>query len=85
MNRQGNCNIPIESHMSDRSLSSKLILHGAATRCYVGAHPELQGVTGYYFADCNPALPDAHMQNDEMAARLWKVSEDLTESYRMPD
>lgn len=60
----------------------KAIPVGAATTCYVGAHPELQGITGYYFADCNPALPNAHMQDDAMAARLWAVSEELTESYR---
>ena len=59
----------------------KSIPQGAATTCYVGAHPALQDVTGYYFADCNPALPNAHMQDDEMAARLWAVSEKLTESY----
>ena len=59
----------------------KSIAQGAATTCYVGAHPELQGVTGYYFADCNPALPNANMQDDAMAARLWAVSEKLTVPY----
>ena len=59
----------------------KSIPQGAATTCYVGAHPELRGVTGYYFSDCNPAHPNAHMQDDEMAARLWEVSEELTASY----
>ena len=59
----------------------KSIPQGAATTCYVGAHPELQGVTGYYFADCNPALPNANMQDDAMAARLWAVSEKLTVPY----
>lgn len=66
---------------ADPSPSMKTIPQGAATTCYVGAHPELRGVTGYYFADCNPALPNAHMQDDEMAARLWQVSEELTASY----
>ena len=28
---------------------------GAATQCYVAAHPEMQGVSGKYFADCNVA------------------------------
>ena len=59
----------------------KSIPQGAATTCYVGAHPELQRVTGYYFADCNPALPNANMQDDAMAARLWAVSEKLTVPY----
>ena len=59
----------------------KSIPQGAATTCYVAMHPDLQYVTGHYFADCNPALPNAHMQDDEMAARLWAVSERLTASY----
>jgi WW domain-containing oxidoreductase len=64
------------------SAGMKSIPQGAATTCYVAAHPELERVTGYYFADCNLALPNAHMQDDEMAARLWAVSEELTASDR---
>ena len=67
------------------SARMKSIPQGAATTCYVSAHPELQGVTGYYFADCNLALPNAHMQDDEMAKRLWAVSAELTASYRSMD
>jgi hypothetical protein len=59
----------------------KSIPQGAATTCYVATHPDLQDVTGHYFAACNPALPNAHMQDDEMAARLWAVSEHLTAAY----
>lgn len=65
------------------SARMKTIPQGAATTCYVGTHPELEGVSGYYFADCNPALPNAHMQDDEMAARLWTVSEALTARFRL--
>ncbi len=43
--------------------------------------PSLKGVSGYYFADCNPAEPMAHMQDAEMAARLWQVSEELVQGY----
>ena len=64
------------------SARMKSIPQGAATTCYVSAHPALKRVTGYYFADCNLALPNAHMQDDEMAARLWTVSEELTAPYR---
>lgn len=59
----------------------KTIAEGAATTCYLAAHPDLRDVTGYYFADCNAALPNAHMQDDEMAAKLWEVSEALVASY----
>lgn len=63
------------------SARMKTIPQGAATTCYLATYPELGGVTGYYFADCNPAIPDDHMQDDEMAARLWAVSEELTASW----
>ena len=43
--------------------------------------PDLDRVTGYYFVDCNPAVPNHHMQDDGMAARLWKVSEELVADY----
>ena len=38
-------------------------------------------MTGYYFSDCNPAMPNDHMQNDELAAKLWEVSEELIEEH----
>ena len=60
----------------------KSIPEGAATSCYLAAHPLVDGVTGWYFADCNPAVPAGFMQDDAMAARLWQVSEQLTAGYR---
>jgi len=59
----------------------KTVPQGAATQCYVATSPELEGVTGYYFSDCNPAVPDHNMQDDAMAARLWAVSEELVAGY----
>jgi len=32
----------------------------------------------HYFVDCNPALGSEHMYDEELAAKLWKVSEELT-------
>jgi NAD(P)-dependent dehydrogenase (short-subunit alcohol dehydrogenase family) len=59
----------------------KTIPEGTATQCYVATNPDLAEVTGYYFDDCNPAVPNEHMQNDELAAKLWQVSEELTSDY----
>ena len=59
----------------------KSVEAGAATQCYVATHPDLAGVTGHYFADCNAELPGYHMENFEMAAKLWDVSEQLTGAY----
>jgi NAD(P)-dependent dehydrogenase (short-subunit alcohol dehydrogenase family) len=54
---------------------------GAATTCYVATAPALAGVSGHYFADCNPEVPGGQMENDALAARLWEVSEQLTVPY----
>ena len=54
---------------------------GAATQCYVAAHPAVKGISGEYFRDCAPA-PQSDLQKDTaMAARLWQVSEQLTKGY----
>jgi len=59
----------------------KTIPEGTATQCYVATSPDIAGVTGYYFDDCNPAVPSEQMQDDEMAAKLWSVSEELVGDY----
>jgi len=51
---------------------------GAATQCYVATYPALADLSGYYFADCNPVVPDPKMEDPVLAARLWEVSEELT-------
>jgi len=55
---------------------------GAATQVYVAIHPNLDGVSGYYFEDCNPVEPDGpHMNDYELSAKLWEVSEALVKGY----
>ena len=55
---------------------------GASTQVYVAIHPNLDGVSGYYFEDCNPVEPDGpHMHDFELSAKLWEVSEELTQGY----
>ena len=56
---------------------------GAATTCYAATNPDLDGVSGCYFADCNPATPSENMQDLEMAARLWSVSEELARNFTL--
>jgi WW domain-containing oxidoreductase len=53
----------------------KTIAQGAATQCYLAANPAVAGVTGEYFADCNPAQPTAIARDPALAARLWEESE----------
>jgi len=65
----------------DPSRFGKSPEEGAATQCYVATHPSLAGVTGQYFADCNVAEQSDHQADEAMAARLWQVSEELTQDY----
>ena len=60
----------------------KTIPEGAATQSYVATNPDLVGVRGFYFADCQVNTGETpYMQDDAMAAKLWEVSEDMTRDY----
>jgi NAD(P)-dependent dehydrogenase (short-subunit alcohol dehydrogenase family) len=60
----------------------KSISEGAATSCYVASNPELKGVRGFYFADCQVDEGETPFTYDvEMAKQLWSVSEELTAGY----
>nr|CAB3495332.1 unnamed protein product [Digitaria exilis] len=50
------------------------IFKGAATTCYVAMHPQVQGTSGKYFADCNVASPSLQASDPEMAKKLWQFS-----------
>ena len=51
---------------------------GAETPVYLAASPEVEGVTGKYFVDCN-AVPSSGISYDaDLAARLWDMSASLT-------
>ena len=50
---------------------------GAETIVYLASSPEVEGVSGLYFAKCAPKTPSAPAQDDAAAARLWEISERL--------
>jgi hypothetical protein len=55
-----------------------ILLQAAATTCYVATNAGLKQVNGQYFMDCNIAAPaTAKTMDMEMAAWLWKYSEEL--------
>ena len=51
---------------------------GADTAVWLAATPEIEGVTGKYFKDRKVRTPAPQASNDDDAARLWQVSEELT-------
>lgn len=54
---------------------------GARTTIWAASSPEVEGVTGAYFDECREKQPSAEAQSDEAAARLWAVSEEMTQRY----
>lgn len=55
----------------------KNVAQGAATSCYLAVHPDLAGITGKYYSDCQQKAPHTLSQSEELADRLWKKSEAL--------
>ncbi|MGI0028103.1 MAG: SDR family oxidoreductase [Nitrososphaera sp.] len=51
---------------------------GADTGVYLASSPNLEGVTGKYFVKRSEVTPSTAANDNEAAARLWKISEDLT-------
>ena len=51
---------------------------GAATSVYLASSPEVEGVTGTYFANRRPKRSARASYDNELARRLWEVSAELT-------
>jgi len=64
------------------TLISKLFLkspeEGARTSLYLAAAPEVEGISGRYFARCREHRAAPHATDPELARRLWEKSEELT-------
>jgi NAD(P)-dependent dehydrogenase (short-subunit alcohol dehydrogenase family) len=50
---------------------------GAPTSIYLASSPEVEGVTGTYFADSKPRASSPASRDTATAARLWQISLDL--------
>jgi len=51
---------------------------GAETVVWLAVSEEAEGLTGEYCHNCKPAKPTGRARNDEDAARLWGLSEEMT-------
>lgn len=60
----------------------KNIPQGAATTCYVAVHPDLKGVSGKYFLDCNECPASNFATDTELAKKLWDYSQNLVNSLQ---
>ncbi len=62
------------------AVALKSIPEGASTQCFVATRPELAGVTGEYFSNCNLAQSSAHGADQALADRLWEVTERIVQA-----
>jgi NAD(P)-dependent dehydrogenase (short-subunit alcohol dehydrogenase family) len=77
------------TELKDRSATDKPLRkgmktadQGAATQVYAAIDKNLNGVSGYYFEDCNPvATKGVYATDAALAAKLWDVSAQLVEPY----
>ena len=60
----------------------KTVEQGSATQCYASVHPDVEGMSGNYFSDCNLEQPSTHGQDKDMAKHLWDVSENIVSKIR---
>jgi retinol dehydrogenase-14 len=50
---------------------------GAVTSIYLASSPEVEGITGRYYANRKPKTSSTASYNTTAAARLWQASADL--------
>ncbi|KAJ4803011.1 NAD(P)-binding Rossmann-fold superfamily protein [Rhynchospora pubera] len=55
----------------------KNVHQGAATTCYLALHPNLSGVTGKFFVDCNMTEVKSYGKDVNLAKLLWDFSCEL--------
>ncbi|XP_028781777.1 short-chain dehydrogenase TIC 32, chloroplastic-like isoform X1 [Neltuma alba] len=61
-------------------IASKLLKstsQGAATTCYVALSPEIEGVSGKYFLDCNESSCSSLANDESEALKLWNNTRSL--------
>jgi WW domain-containing oxidoreductase len=63
----------------------KSLQRGAATQALLAASPQVTGITGEFWADCQIAKGNPLLEDRELAARLWDVSEAIVARHGLPD
>jgi len=63
------------------ALAFKSVPQGAATQCYVAAHPAVADVSGEYFASCNVAKSTRKGRDLELAEKLWTRTEEIVAGF----
>ncbi|KAI3762482.1 hypothetical protein L1987_52912 [Smallanthus sonchifolius] len=57
----------------------KNVHQGAASTCYVALHPQVKGISGKYFANCNLDATSSQANDAQLAQNLWNFTANLIE------
>ena len=60
-----------------QTIPLKNIPQGTSTQLLVATHPELEGIGGHYFSDCQIAKTIPQGEDEALAEELWNVTETL--------
>lgn len=55
---------------------------GAATQALLAASPQVSGITGEFWANCQIAKGNPLLEDAALARRLWQISEDIVTQHR---
>lgn len=58
--------------------SGRSVETGAATSVYLASSPEVEGLSGYYFDDCQQRDAGEQAQDPALQKKFWQISADLT-------
>ncbi|RVW41994.1 Short-chain dehydrogenase TIC 32, chloroplastic [Vitis vinifera] len=59
------------------NLCLKMFSRELQQHAMVALHPQVKGVSGQYFSDCNIAKPSSQAKDPELAKKLWEFSMNL--------
>ncbi|KAI7735756.1 hypothetical protein M8C21_015413 [Ambrosia artemisiifolia] len=63
----------------------KNVQQGAATTCYVALHPQVKGISGKYFSNCNLDAASSQANDAQLAKKLWTFTENLIKENHPED
>jgi len=66
--------IPLRLVLSTMQMFMKSTSQGAATQALLAASPQVTGITGEYWSDCQIAYGNPLLSDSNLARRLWEAS-----------
>ncbi len=76
-----NLTLPLRIALAAAKRLFKSARHGAATQALLAASPQVSGITGEYWANCQIAKGNPLLEDLDLARRLWEVSEDIVSRH----